>query len=265
MHHIHAELMATQQQEGFRNTPEGEQAKRHKIGAGLRAQAPPAQRCEWRQTGCMTRRFADAEHDQQDCEQPRDRGEGNDQIETLRPPIHHGRGGQRAEHCAGMIECARQPIGACRHAFRNNVGEHGVAWRAAQSLSDAVGDADAEYHGPATREADQWTYQVGEGVTEQHKWLAPAPGHIRTSSGPEFEQVGGGVGEPLDETEHHRTGAQYSDEQERNERCHHLAGKIVEQADETDDDHCPRQAACRRIGGNGVAVHVRIHNGSWLA
>lgn len=149
-------------------------------------------------------------------------------------------GQERPRHRAGIVHGAVQAEGEPARAAIDARGEQGVARRGAQSLAHAVGETQRQHHRPAHGQRDHGTGKAGQRIARHHPRLGAA-GAVDDDAGEEFEEAGGGLGDALDDAERARPGHQHRGEEQRHQRIDHLAGRVVDQADEADQPHGARE------------------------
>src|SRR5687767_538183 len=96
----------------------------------------------------------------------------------------------------------------------NRIGNHSVAWRATNSLSHPVGQANGQHLRPARSEREQRPGKAREGVAQHHEALSLATA-IAEVTGKEFEQAGDRFGSAFNHAHNAWTRAQGQREEDR--------------------------------------------------
>ena len=77
----------------------------------------------------------------------------------------------------------------------------------------------------------------GPGVVQGAMKTEGAAAPIRQPPGYQLEQAGGALRHPFHQSDDSRSRSQSSGEKQRQQRCNHLAGGVVEKGGQTEDHH----------------------------
>ncbi len=131
------------------------------------------------------------------------------------------------------VSAQPRPSSNVAHARVHAGGEQGVARGGTQPLAQSVGEAQHQQSLPTCGEGDQRSGEAGQRIADHHPGLGPT-GPVHDHPGAKLQEAGGGLGDVLDQPQGARPGHERRGEIQRHQRVDHLAGRVVEQADQAD-------------------------------
>ncbi len=139
------------------------------------------------------------------------------------------RGGNRARDRSRVIHSAVKAEHAAPVRAARESGEHRVPGRAADALSEPIDEPQAEHLDPPAGHRHERPDGRGERVAEHDERLAPVP-PVRHAAGDNLENAVRRFGDAFDDAERHGARTKHPRQEQRQQRVHHLAGEVGEEA-----------------------------------
>ena len=146
------------------------------------------------------------------------------------------------DKCAGGIERLPQSKSRAEQVRRRDIRHQGIAGSSADSLSDAVGDARGNDVRDGRRERKQWLAECAERVAENSEGFAFVQ-IIADGSGEYLDDVCGGFGETVDDSDGKYADAKRVDHEQGQDAVDRLGRDVHCEADETDNPDGARYRA----------------------
>ncbi len=250
-----ARLLRAQEEERVARVAEGEHGQDPEV-----AGEPRLERAAGRERGGRWGRgpplLAHAEDEGGHGERAGHGGEGEDDPQVARRDERE-RGEDRSHHRPRVVHRPLEAEGPAPVLPRHDRGEERVARRAADPLSDAIGEAHREDVGGGRGEGDERPRERGERVPRDHERLAPGPAVGQAARG-DLEGRRHRLGDALDDAEEGGARPKRAGEERGDERVDHLAARVGEEADEAERaDRAGERRAHGPILRPCDAVHAR--------
>jgi len=193
----------------------------------------------------VARRFPYAEGKQRDGEQAGDDRHPEDGPEVIDPGQHQPGGEQGADESAHRVERLSKAERRSADGGRRDVGDQGIARRAADALADTVDEPGGNDGANALGEREHRLGEGAHGVAEHGQPLAPAQ-VVAQCPREHLRDQRGGLGNALDDADGQHADAKRPDEKQRQQAVDHLGGDVHQHAHEAENPDARRDAMAAR-------------------